>query len=884
MVPTKIRILALFLCARIAAVHAAVTFYNDREIFLAALEGANVIESTAKRTSWDQDWQTDNRNLPFQQCDLNFPADPDNGINSMQIWNHNNEQLNVAWNGIDSYSFRVYDGVPGRTIETTDSFYAIGFDHISKGQGNGFTINIFGESLDYGSNKANEGQKPKFYGWISDDVEASSFQIENGITTNSGDTLHFMFTNVAYATADESSVTSVGCYVTNAAVRTCSATSWGDPHLVTFDGLKYDVHAKGEVTMVKSMNSTFEIQARLQGAGGNFGAPAVTTGLVVKEDDTLSLPVVQVSFASGPSETTVDMDGCPVQLYVDGQAQSLNNGTDIVGARARIIEDKVVIEYPSTKLRIDMRVHSFRSTCLFSTDFLLADCKTPELLIGLLGSPNGMWGDDWMDPTGNPLEIPEDHRQLRFGPAYEYSTENWCLATASESLFTYEPGTDFYDYALCGNAYDPTLENLVLNPPQDILDLCGDDLGCLIDGGELGAEAAAVYLEDPALDRTFAPTEAPTIAPTKEGCPEPVSGRKLVDLEERWSISEDVGSSFDSNDFDLEFDVGPGIAQSSQLEGILFEQDCLTPYSGSSLNTLTGSLSAIPLSDHHKVSITTAINPASIADSILYSEGVRNNQTIAQIDFCVRASVKTPQSAGDIEVNYLEVIVALFIDLTDGFEIESITVEPRDRCDVQAQEEFLVEGYFCEFGNEADDTYDPGFLTQGELVNICVRPVQRGRDLGIRMTRIASFTFQRETISQPAIADGLAASSGLTDLYCAPGYGICHFSTILYAAFFTVPGQVTGSGVADLQFGGNDPLSVSPRSRRLSDPFKSATHRQLQESIATQVAASAFDLSASIQPSKFDASSSTKGQQLMVSWLLTFVATAVAVASSTILL
>ncbi|KAL3918506.1 MAG: hypothetical protein SGILL_004205, partial [Bacillariaceae sp.] len=835
---------------------AATTFYYDRNEFMAALGDANVIQNVARRSNWDTDYPSEGKPLPFQQCDLNFVRDDENGITSMVIWNHNEPSLNEAWGGSDAYAFRVGDlsQEVGRVVETTDPFYAVGFDHISKGQGDGFAINIFNETFEYNSNQAHIGGKPKFYGWISDTDIASSFEIGSGPTTNTWDPniINFMFTNIVYATTAESSVTSIGCYITNAAVRQCSANGFGDPHMVTFDGLKYDVHAKGEVTMVKSMNSTFEIQARLESAGDNLGAPAVTTGVVVNDQDK---PRVQVSIASEPSPTTVDVNSCPVQLYVDGVPLSINDGTGTLDAKVRVVEDTVILEYYATNVRLDMRVQYFRR-CLFSVTYLLADCKSPETLIGLLGSPNEKWSDDWMTTNGTVITIPEDHRELRFGPAYEYSTQNWCLATASESYFTYEPGKDFYDYALCGNAYDPTLEIMLNDAPAELTGLCGDDVGCLIDGMALGLDAATAYLEDPALDRTYAPTESPTQSPTGSDCPKSLPGKRRLDIEERWVISEDIGFNFESNDFDLKFEIGSAIADATQVETTLFQQDCITPYTGSGLSSSMGSLAAATVLDRKEIDIKATIDPAVISsDSSVYDETDDPENVRATVDFCMRFSLNTPTGAASMEVNYLEVVIGLFVDLTDGFEIQTMNVQPKPKCEVTAQEEFLVEGYFCEEGNEADDSYIPGILNQGSLVNICVRAQQRGRDLGVRMRRIASFTFTRDSFSQTAIVDGEAAPNGLTQLYCSEGYAICHFQSLLFASFFTSRGVVGGSGIADLQFGADfdsSETSVSPKVRRLK-------HRKLQD--IAQFPSSAFDLDINVGESNYgfgDTSSSEK--------------------------
>lgn len=49
--------------------------------------------------------------------------------------------------------------------------------------------------------------------------------------------------------------------------RLAQAHSTNDPHLVTFDGLKYDLQTVGEFTLIKSNNSDFEVQARQTPSG-----------------------------------------------------------------------------------------------------------------------------------------------------------------------------------------------------------------------------------------------------------------------------------------------------------------------------------------------------------------------------------------------------------------------------------------------------------------------------------------------------------------------------------------------------------------------------------------------------------------------------------------
>lgn len=47
--------------------------------------------------------------------------------------------------------------------------------------------------------------------------------------------------------------------------KVCKAFGWGDPHMITFDGLKFDAQARGEVILSKSLqDSGYMIQGRFE--------------------------------------------------------------------------------------------------------------------------------------------------------------------------------------------------------------------------------------------------------------------------------------------------------------------------------------------------------------------------------------------------------------------------------------------------------------------------------------------------------------------------------------------------------------------------------------------------------------------------------------------
>jgi hypothetical protein len=362
-------------------------------------------------------------------------------------------------------------------------------------------------------------------------------------------------------------------------------------------------------------------------------------------------------------------------------------------------------------------------------------------------------------------------------------------------------------------------------------------------------EPPVIILELASAAPSSAPSGSPAPSGPVEGCTTttPARIRRLQSLAERWFI-EDPDFTFGSLDFTLDFEINDYITGVEQSQYKLFDATCDNAYDGSGLiDSKASSYSSADGDGKHTMRIQVGVDSNAISDDTqVFSLDESNTQTVATIDFCLRFALHTPEAGGDIEVNFLETIVTLVVDLTDGFEIGSVAVEPFLRCEKEAAEAFEVEGYFCTEGNEPNpNLVEIPTISQGDLVKICVRPVLEARTSSIRMRRIQSFTFALADTAtvQVAITNGAVASNGLTEMWCQLGYAICHFETILFADFYRQPGAVTGAGIADMQFGGEvSEQSVSPKNRRRQ-------LRNLQEEDAGGGAAAEFGLQFSIAAS-----------------------------------
>jgi len=239
--------------------------------------------------------------------------------------------------------------------------------------------------------------------------------------------------------------------------------------------------------------------------------------------------------------------------------------------------------------------------------------------------------------------------------------------------------------------------------------------------------------------------------------------------------------------------------------------------------------------------IIAAFNPQTVTNSLIYNDTSRNGQASAQIRFCMRFGLWTTRDMGvktPVEVNFLETLVTLTVNLTDGFEIGAINVAPKNRLVRTANQAYEVRGYECtaDSFDELTGEAKTRARNQGEIIHVCVTPEDQAKTDGIFMRSIDNFAFTRgTTIRQSAIETNKPAGNLLTTYTPSQckGAEVCRFSTILFAQFYATPGTVSGQGTASMQFGNS-----AQRTRRQLR----AEERDLQEAAADPAGAAEFDL------------------------------------------
>lgn len=247
------------------------------------------------------------------------------------------------------------------------------------------------------------------------------------------------------------------------------ASTSGDPHIVTFDGLKYDCQGEGEFVLAKSKVTQREVQVRYERQESNR---ALSVGKAVVIQDEGNTPRVQFSIAILNETLGNDMnDGCTLQLFVDKSLKNLEKGFEDEHLVIDTVDKKrMTVRYKETGM--ETTVNYFR--CRINVSVKL---HSSDITYGLLGTANGNVEDDWQNLDGEIIPLPKSLAERMRKPAYDFCTTQFCLRDESKSLFYYpELGVDFSYYQKCDLPYGDTLEKSIENVPQWINDACGSDM------------------------------------------------------------------------------------------------------------------------------------------------------------------------------------------------------------------------------------------------------------------------------------------------------------------------------------------------------------------------------------------------------------------------
>jgi hypothetical protein len=233
-------------------------------------------------------------------------------------------------------------------------------------------------------------------------------------------------------------------------------TTWGDPHLVTFDGIKYDHHAVGEFILAKSTDSNFEVQVR-EAAVPASSQVALNTAAAMKVGSTRVAFYVK-DFPDSDTTNPLRVDGKPT--VIQGGSLSLPGG----GSISQVNQGSYIVEW-ATGERVGVKVDSFGSSALLDINPALPQTRQGQL-IGLLGNFNGNPDDDLKSRDGkvlppqstinqvsqitqnltNWVPIPLNQVESLFlEQLHKQFGDSWRISQ-QESLFDYAPGKNTESY------------------------------------------------------------------------------------------------------------------------------------------------------------------------------------------------------------------------------------------------------------------------------------------------------------------------------------------------------------------------------------------------------------------------------------------------------
>lgn len=228
-----------------------------------------------------------------------------------------------------------------------------------------------------------------------------------------------------------------------------TGSSYGDPHIVTFDGYRYSFQTVGEFTLVKSTDGSFEVQVRQSPVPGS--QVSLNSAVAIKSGNS-RIAIYGQSLPDSDTSTPIRVDGRPFP----SQGGTLPNGTVI----AQQGEGSYIIQTTSGE------VVSVRKTSRNNLSYMDVNPSVPDVAgryLGLLGNSNGNPKDDLQTRSGQVIETQSTYGQIAqtassfipgvgriaglvskvenivFDQLYKEFGNSWRISQ-SDSLFDYKAG------------------------------------------------------------------------------------------------------------------------------------------------------------------------------------------------------------------------------------------------------------------------------------------------------------------------------------------------------------------------------------------------------------------------------------------------------------
>jgi hypothetical protein len=310
------------------------------------------------------------------------------------------------------------------------------------------------------------------------------------------------------------------------ACKPVSARSYGDPHLVSFDGASFSFQTVGEFVMAKSASGHLEVQARQRAEGQDF---SLNTAIAMNvAGDRLCFYANEKPDAD--RESLFRLNGNPIR--VESTYRLPHGGTIVKSGRKEYI-----VSWPSGERAI-LNLNTLGSMDFVNLNLEIIPCLD-EQFNGVLGNANRNVNDDFRTRTGrSPKEdfvtfvstdqevnrIAQDMEREHLSYIAKDFADEWRV-TDETSLFDYGFGENTMTYT---NRFFPQFHRTIrdLTPDQQATarrsceeaGITGSDLnGCIYDRGFLNIPATPrPVIKDRTEGLVLARVERPVVEPVTD--------------------------------------------------------------------------------------------------------------------------------------------------------------------------------------------------------------------------------------------------------------------------------------------------------------------------------------------------------------------------------
>ncbi|XP_063969496.1 sushi domain-containing protein 2-like [Lytechinus pictus] len=256
----------------------------------------------------------------------------------------------------------------------------------------------------------------------------------------------------------------------------------GDPHISTLDSTTYTFNGYGEFTLLTALNGAFVLQSRAAPLDGVANA-TVFVAIAARFDDS---DVIHVQIDERRVlDAYVRKDGDAERFTrIDFDQASRWSFTGVSVTGRNISENGIILAFDRGVGLTLKASEGAMSIFLVAPDSFLGQTQ------GLMGTWNGISGDDFQTPQGNVLSPDLTTEELHFQFGLLWGID------AVQSLFYYELGMDhdFHTRRSYRPVFQPPINPLVNQ--SLVVEVCGTNQFCIFDFQATGSQSFAQNFVD----------------------------------------------------------------------------------------------------------------------------------------------------------------------------------------------------------------------------------------------------------------------------------------------------------------------------------------------------------------------------------------------------